>query len=101
MSATFTQTFYDRVAPGIYAEFDGPSMLPLIAPRPLLVINGDSDDLTPLTGVQEAASRAEEAYKAAGAPDAFRLLVQPDTGHEFTAPAQQAAAEWFVRWLKP
>ena len=62
-----------------------PAMLPLIAPRPLLVVNGDSDALTPLAGVEEAAAAAERAYRSAGAPEKFRLLVQPDTGHEFTA----------------
>src|SRR6476660_8649661 len=39
--ATFLRAFYDRVAPEIYGKFDGPAMLPLIAPRPLLAINGE------------------------------------------------------------
>jgi dienelactone hydrolase len=34
--AAFVRRFYDRVAPGIYDRFDGPAMLPLIAPRPFL-----------------------------------------------------------------
>ena len=71
--------------PGIYGDFDGPSMLPLIAPRPLLVINGDQDDLTPLPGVQESARAAEQAYRLANAREKFQLLVQRDAGHEFTA----------------
>lgn len=33
--------------PGIDGRFDGPAMLALIAPRPLLVVNGDSDANTP------------------------------------------------------
>ena len=82
-------------------EFDGPAMLPLIAPRPLLVINGDLDGLTPLAGVQESAAAAEQAYRLAHAQDRFELFVQPDTGHTFTPHAQQATVEWFVRWLKP
>ena len=101
LDAEFVQDFYDRVVPGIYAEFDGPAMLPFIAPRPLLVINGDSDALTPLPGVQESAKAAEGAYRRAGAPDKFRLLVQPDAGHEFTVDAQRVALDWLVRWLKP
>jgi hypothetical protein len=31
-------TFYARVAPGIFGGFDAPAMLPLIAPRALLII---------------------------------------------------------------
>jgi dienelactone hydrolase len=101
LDAEFVQQFYDRVVPGIYSVFDGPAMLPLIAPRPLLVINGDSDPLTPLEGVRESAAAAERAYRSAGAPQKFRLLVQADAGHEFTPAAQRAAIDWLVEWLKP
>ena len=61
VNAAFLRRFYDRVVPGIYNEFDGPQMLPLIAPRPLLVINGEIDARTPLTGVQECAALARAA----------------------------------------
>jgi dienelactone hydrolase len=97
----FVRKFYDRVVPGIYGEFDAPAMLPLVAPRPLLVINGDSDARTPLAGVQESAAAAERAYRAAGAQDRFVLHIQPRTGHAFTPTAEEAALEWFVRWLRP
>jgi predicted esterase len=76
-------------------------MLPLVAPRPLLVINGDSDPLTPLPGVEASAQAAERAYRSAGAREKFRLLVQARTGHELTPQAQRTAVEWMVRWLKP
>jgi dienelactone hydrolase len=101
LDAAFVRRFYDRVVPGIYGEFDGPAMLPLISPRPLLVINGDRDGLTPLAGVQECASAAERAYRAGGSPDRFRLLIQPGAGHEFTGDAQRAALDWLVKWLRP
>jgi fermentation-respiration switch protein FrsA (DUF1100 family) len=101
VDAAFVRRFYDRVVPGIYADFDAPAMLPLVAPRPLLAINGDSDARTPLAGVQECASAAERAYRAAHAQDRFVLHIQPNTGHAFTPRAEQAALDWFVRWLKP
>lgn len=101
VDAAFVRRFYDRVVPGICAEFDAPAMLPLIAPRPLLAINGDSDARTPLEGVREAAAAAERAYRTAHAQDRFVLHIQPKTGHAFGEPAQQAALDWFVRWLKP
>lgn len=95
----FVKKFYDRVVPGIDGRFDGPSMLPLIAPRPLLAINGDQDSLTPLPGVREATAAAERAYKAANVPDRFRLLVQRNAGHELTGEGEQTAIEWMVKWL--
>lgn len=97
----FVKSFYDRVVPGIYGEFDGPNMLPLIAPRPLLVINGDSDNLTPLPGLSECTDAAQNAYVAARAEDRFALRIQEHTGHQVTPDSERAAIQWFVRWLKP
>ena len=97
----FAQAFYDRVVPGIADRFDGPAMLPLIAPRPLMVINGDSDTHTPLPGVKLATDAAAQAYQAAGASDHFVVRIEEKTAHKVTAESQHTAVEWFVRWLKP
>lgn len=99
--AAFVRKFYDRVVPGIYDQFDGPVMLTLIAPRPLLVINGDTDDKTPVPGIELCATAARAAYHGANAQERFVLRVQLNTGHKVNADSQQAAVEWFVKWLKP
>jgi dienelactone hydrolase len=101
VNAAFVRQFYDRVAPGLYGEFDAPAMLPLIAPRPMLVINGDSDPRTPLAGVKESAAAAEQAYRAAGAADKFVLKILPNVGHEQTPDYENAMIDWFAKWLKP
>jgi dienelactone hydrolase len=100
VDAAFVRRFYDRVAPGIYSEFDGPAMLPLIAPRPLLVINGDSDARTPRPGLMECVDAARKAYSTAGAADKFEFLLEENTGHRVNPEARQRAIEWFVRWLR-
>lgn len=100
-NAAFTRKFYDKIVPGIYGEFDGPAMLPLIAPRPLLVINGDSDARTPLPGLKLCTDAAQQAYHAAGADDHFVIRIQERTGHRVNPDSQQAAVDWFVKWLKP
>ena len=99
--SAFVKQFYDRVVPGIDAEFDGPQMLPMIAPRPLLVINSDADDHTPLPGVDECVAAAKKAYAAAGADDHFAVIIQKNTGHKILPDSERAAIEWFVKWLKP
>jgi hypothetical protein len=76
-------------------------MLPLIAPRPLLVINSDSDARTPLAGVLECVSAAQRAYKEAGAEDRFGLYLQPGAGHVFTPTGELVALDWLTRWLAP
>lgn len=100
-TADFARQFYARVVPGLTDTFDGPAMLPLIAPRPLLVINGDSDPLTPVPGIEQCATAARATYHAAGADDHFVLLIQPKTGHRVTPASLQAARDWLTRWLKP
>jgi dienelactone hydrolase len=99
IDTAFVKRFYDRVVPGIYDQFDGPAMLPLIAPRPLLVINGDSDDKTPLPGVKLAAEAARAAYEKAGVPERFVLKIQEKTGHQVTPESTKEAVAWFERWL--
>jgi dienelactone hydrolase len=101
VDATVVRMLYARVAPGIDGEFDGPSMLPLIAPRPLLVINGDSDPRTPLPGVLECVAAAEPVYSAMRSPERLGLYLQPGAGHVFTPTGELVALDWLVKWLVP
>jgi dienelactone hydrolase len=97
----FVKKFYDRLVPGIADVLDGPSVLPTICPRPLLVINGQTDGLTPLPSVKLATDAAAAAYKAAGAAEKFVAEIEPGTGHEVKPAYRDEAIEWLVRWLKP
>lgn len=99
--AAFVRRFYDRVMPGVYGQFDGPAMLPLIAPRPLLAINGDSDPRTPVPGLNLCADSARAAYRAAGAEGNFTLTIQPKTGHKVNPESLIAARAWLAKHLKP
>lgn len=101
INTEFVQHFYNRVMPGIADRFDGPQMLPLIAPRPLLVINGDSDPRTPIEGLGQCVDSARAAYTRTNAIDKFQLTLQPHTGHAVTPEARQEAIAWLEQWLKP
>jgi dienelactone hydrolase len=100
-SVDFVRQFYARVVPGIDGRFDGPAMLIAIAPRPLLVVNGDSDANTPIAGVRLAVAAARPAYEAAIAADKLELIVQENTPHRVNPESIDAGIAWFVRWLKP
>lgn len=99
--AAFVKKFYDRVTPGLYSAFDGPAMLPLIAPRPLLIINGDSDTRTPLPGLTNCLTAAQTAYRATKAEDRLAIRIQENTGHQVRPESERAAIDWLVKWLKP
>lgn len=101
VDAAFIRRFYDRTNPGIYGRFDGPAMLPLIAPRPFLAINGDTDPRTPVPGLELCAVAARTAYRAAGAEENFTLTIQPKTGHKVNPESLVAAREWLAQRLKP
>jgi dienelactone hydrolase len=95
----FVRQFYNRVIPGIDGEFDGPAMVRLIAPRAMMIINGDTDDHTPLPGLQICLDAARDAYKSGGAEDHLAVRIQPKTGHKVNPDSQAAAVEWFAKWL--
>jgi dienelactone hydrolase len=99
--SAFVQKFYDRVAPKIYSEFDGPQAVALIAPRPLLFINSDSDNHTPLPGVWECVAAAQKIYSADDAMNNFDVIIQKNSGHTVKPESERAAIDWFVKWLKP
>ncbi|MEO8071178.1 MAG: dienelactone hydrolase family protein, partial [Acidobacteriota bacterium] len=99
LDAAFMRKFLDRIAPGLTSNFDGPAMVPRIAPRPLLVVSGEVDPRNPLPSVMATADLTKAAYRAAGKPDNFELVIEPGTAHAVTAEARQKAIDWLVARL--
>jgi predicted esterase len=100
-NTALVRKFYDKVTPGIYGEFDGPAMVPFIAPRPLLIISGDADPHCPLPGINECLEATRPAYHAAGADDHLTVRIQDHTGHKVNPESEREAMDWFVKQLKP
>jgi dienelactone hydrolase len=84
--------------PGIVRCGDLDRVLGLVAPRPFLVLAGNTDPLFPMEGVQATVREARRAYGKAR--ERLRLEAFP-TGHGFTLPMRETAYAWFDRWLKP
>lgn len=99
VNARVCRELWNKVIPGILDQFDCPSMIRLFADRPLLIVNGDSDPNCPLGGAKLAFATAEAAYRDAKASDKLKIMVAPRTGHKVTDEQQQAALDWFVKWL--
>jgi len=97
--AASVREFYDRVAPGLVDLYDCPDMLPLIAPRPLIVLSGTLDPRNAIGGVEVAVAAARAAYAATGAPDHLKYFTAV-VGHDGSyAPFHDQAMAWIEQWL--
>ncbi|XP_039806205.1 putative esterase YitV isoform X2 [Panicum virgatum] len=90
---------WEKIAPGLDSQFDAPYSLPLIAPRPLLLLNGAEDPRCPIAGLEEPSSRAAKAYEESGSAEKFMFIAEPGIGHQMTANMVKRASDWFDRFL--
>ena len=92
---------YRRICPGLIDELDGPATLPLISPRPLLVVNGELDPRCPFPGLMNAVTETRAAYASVGKTSLFRTLVQRRTPHRCTPEMVDVVNRWFDETLRP
>lgn len=99
VNARVCRALWQKVVPGILDSFDCPGMLRAIAPRPLLILNGEQDPNCPLAGAQLAFEAARTAYSAAHAPDRLQIDIAPGVAHQVTAAQYALMYAWFARWF--
>ncbi|CAM0912912.1 unnamed protein product [Alopecurus aequalis] len=99
IDAEIVEKVWDKIAPGMASQFDALFSVPLIAPRPLLLLNGAKDPRCPIPGLQEAVSRTANAYEEAGSAEKFKFIAEPGVGHRMTANMVKQASDWFDRFL--
>ncbi len=78
-------------------EFD--RVAALVAPRPLLIANTDSDGIFPLDGVVEIFNRTRALYRKLGKETQIGLHIT-EGPHKDTQPLNTGAFHWLNRWLK-
>ncbi|XP_073123551.1 uncharacterized protein [Henckelia pumila] len=64
---------WNRIAPGLDSCFDSPHTIPAIAPRPLLILNGEKDPRCPIGGLEQPVSKAREFYNKVNSLGAFKV----------------------------
>ena len=83
--------------PGVMRSFDMGDLTGLIAPRPLVIVNGLNDTIFPIDSANREYETTKKLYAASGAPDMCRHIVGPE-GHRFYAalgwPAFDALTGW-------
>ncbi|MCE9631257.1 MAG: prolyl oligopeptidase family serine peptidase [Planctomycetia bacterium] len=80
-------------------RWDYPLVAALVAPRPLLITNTDSDRIFPLNGIVRTYEKAKRIYELYDAGDKIGLAIGPG-GHRDTQDLQVPALRWFDRHLK-
>ena len=80
-------------------RWDYPQVAALVAPRPLMIANSDSDWIFPLDGVVRLHRKVRNVYESYGASSNLALLI---TGgpHKDTQDLQLPVFRWFNRHLK-
>ena len=79
-------------------QWDYPQVAALVAPRPLIVVNTDSDDLFPIAGVSRTFFAVRELYRKLGKAEDFALSCSPG-GHVDSQEVQLAAFTWFNKYF--
>lgn len=69
--------------PRIAEYMDMGELACLIAPRKLLICNGEVDEIFPLKGTKEVYNVIEQIYEKEGVPQNTKLVVYPNTPHSF------------------
>jgi dienelactone hydrolase len=80
-------------------RWDYPQVAALVAPRPLLIVNTDSDYIFPLDGVQRTHARVRRIYDLHKAADKLGLVIGPGP-HKDTQDLQVPVFRWFNKHLK-
>lgn len=101
VNARVLRLAWERLVPGMLDIYDAPAMLPLLAPRPLLILNHELDELMPLEGARKAYAAARAAYEKAGAADRIDFRIAANQRHAgFDLAEISAMMAWFDRFLK-
>lgn len=86
--------------PGMLNHFDTEAVVACVAPRPLLVMNGDQDAGSPVDGIRTIEQLVRPVWRLGGAEADFRSEVYAGVGHEYTPTMWQHTLAWFERHLK-
>jgi acetyl esterase/lipase len=90
---------WDKLLPNITGEFDCPSLLRLMAPRPLLVVGTENDPNCPLPGANIAYASAMQGYIVKKATDKISRDITPKLFHTSTTEHFKMTLDWFSKWL--
>jgi dienelactone hydrolase len=86
--------------PNILNHFDTEAVVALIAPRPVLFLDGDQDGTSPVDGIHAIESAVRPVYRLYGKQEEFQSIVYPGQGHVYTPEMWAKTLGWLDEKLK-
>jgi dienelactone hydrolase len=81
--------------PGFLNHFDTEAVIALIAPRPVLLMNGDRDVGSPVDGIRAVEAAVKPVYELYGQSANFRNEVYSGVGHVYMPEMWAKTLTWF------
>eukprot|EP00892_Ulva_mutabilis_P011860 jgi/Ulvmu1/9046/UM005_0139.1 len=97
--AAVVQNVWHRLLPGMLEDYDAPKSLPCIAPRPLMIVNGEHDPRCPIEGLKAVFAECQKAYKHWGCEGNLTTHIEPGAHHEVTAAMDAVVEKFFIKHL--
>ncbi len=86
--------------PGVLTSgIDMERIVALTAPRHQLILTGDRDPLSPISGIHKVMEYAGAVYRERGAEDKLELVLYEGVGHAYLPQMVEATVEFFQRTL--
>ena len=86
--------------PGWLSEMEWFELASLIAPRPLMLIQGEADSIFPIVGARRAADDTSKIYQLLDAQSHFRFVELAGQPHAYSQPFREPMYAWFARHLR-
>ncbi len=85
--------------PGVFRNMEWFEIAGLIAPRPLLMLQGASDNIFPISGARRAANNTNAIYAMMGHGAQARFDELPGLPHAYTRPYRERMYGWMAHHL--
>jgi dienelactone hydrolase len=86
--------------PNVLNHFDTEAIVALIAPRPVLFLDGDQDGTSPVDGIRAIEAAVRPVYRLYGREKAFQSIVYAGQGHLYTPGMWQRTLDWLDEKLE-
>jgi len=86
--------------PNFLNHFDTEAVVALIAPRPVLFLDGDQDGTSPVDGIHAIEAAVRPIYQLYGKEAEFQSIVYTGQGHVYTPEMWAKTLAWLDQWLK-